>query len=271
MHAIALDSAPLASRRPLFAPCLPSTCSRACVQSPCGSLRLITLTVLNRGELAVVGHCKFAGMLYSSDELVVVVCFFSKTASIISTTATGQSVKSVFAFIVYHFGGVSATRAFALWCSTSASGRLGVFRRREGHLLAAHLGPSLRPRLVLRFPSFRVVSSFRGSPPVGPPLEWSTLPSSLGMCSFLRTSIRDEYIFWGRRTCFPSAVVLAYSHRFQFPLILVYGFRGVSVYKGGRTCFPTAFEYVDIIIFCISSILLFTCMRIVCSSSSSSF
>ena len=33
-------------------------------------------------------------------------------------------------------------------------GRLGVFRRREGHLLAAHLGPSLRPRLVLRFSSF---------------------------------------------------------------------------------------------------------------------
>ena len=32
-------------------------------------------------------------------------------------------------------------------------GRLGVFRRREGHLLAAHLGPSLRPRVVLH-PSF---------------------------------------------------------------------------------------------------------------------
>ena len=29
-------------------------------------------------------------------------------------------------------------------------GRLGVFRRREGFLLAAHLGPSLRPRVVLR-------------------------------------------------------------------------------------------------------------------------
>ena len=33
-------------------------------------------------------------------------------------------------------------------------GRAGVFRRREGHLLAAHLGPSLRRRLVLRFASF---------------------------------------------------------------------------------------------------------------------
>ena len=31
--------------------------------------------------------------------------------------------------------------------------RLGVFRRREGFLLAAHLGPSLLPRVVLR-PSF---------------------------------------------------------------------------------------------------------------------
>ena len=29
-----------------------------------------------------------------------------------------------------------------------------MFRRREGHLLAAHLGPSLRPRFVLRFSSF---------------------------------------------------------------------------------------------------------------------
>ena len=122
VHAIALDSALLASRRPLFAPCLPSTCSRACVQSPCGSLRFIILTVLNRGEVAVVGHCKFADMLYSSDELVVVVCFFSKTASILSTAATGQSVKSVYAFIHYAFGGVSATRASPLWCSTSASG-----------------------------------------------------------------------------------------------------------------------------------------------------
>ena len=104
VHAIALDSAPLASRRPLFAPCLPSTCSRACVQSPCGSLRFNTLTVLNRGELAVVCHCKFAEMFYSSDELVVVVCFFSKTASIFSTTTTGQPVKSVYAFTHYAFG-----------------------------------------------------------------------------------------------------------------------------------------------------------------------
>ena len=114
--------APLVSRRPLFAPCLPSTCSSACVQSPCGSLRFITLTVLNRGEVAVVGHCKFAEMLYSSDELVVVVCFFSKTASILYTTATGRSVKSVYAFVHYAFGGVSATRASPLWHSTSASG-----------------------------------------------------------------------------------------------------------------------------------------------------
>ena len=61
--------APLASRRSLFAPCLPSTFFPTCVQSPCGSLGFITLTVLNRGEIAVVGHCKFAEMLYSSDEL----------------------------------------------------------------------------------------------------------------------------------------------------------------------------------------------------------
>ena len=58
-----------------------------------------------------MGHCKFAEMLYSSDELVVVVCFFSKNASVISTTATRQSVKSVYAFIHYAFEGVCATSA----------------------------------------------------------------------------------------------------------------------------------------------------------------
>ena len=144
--------APLASRRPLFAPCLPSTCSRACVQSPCGSLRFITLTVLNRGEVAVVGHCKFAEMLYSSDELVVVVCFFSKTASIISTTATGQSVKSVYAFIHYAFGGVCATsaiRTLALHFGFGAEQACSAAAI-SGHLLAAHLG---------RFPSSTVCSS----------------------------------------------------------------------------------------------------------------
>ena len=62
-----------------------------------------------------MGHCKFAEMLYSSDELVVVVCFFSKTASIISTTATGQFVKSVYAFIHYVFGASVLQVQFALF------------------------------------------------------------------------------------------------------------------------------------------------------------
>ena len=81
---------------------------------------------------------------------------------------------------------------------------------------------------------------------MGPPLEWSTPPSILGTCSFLRSSMRDRYLFRGRRMCFPSAVDFTYGHRFQYPLTLVFVFRGVSAYRGGRTCFPTAFEYEDI-------------------------
>ena len=41
-----------------------------------------------------------------------------------------------------------------------------MFRRREGHLLAALLGSSLRHRLVLRLYPFTRRSSFRGSSPV---------------------------------------------------------------------------------------------------------
>ena len=40
-----------------------------------------------------------------------------------TTTAFGPYANSFFVFNHYAFGGVSATRAFALWCSTSASGR----------------------------------------------------------------------------------------------------------------------------------------------------
>ena len=44
----------------------------------------------------------------------------------------------------------------------------------------------------------------------------------------------------------------------------------ISVLGSSTSIFPTAFEYVDIFIFCFSSISLFTCMRIACSSSLSS-
>ena len=84
---------------------------------------------------------------------------------------------------------------------------------------------------------------------MGPLPEWSTLPSFLGTWPFLRSSMRDRYIFRGRRTCFPSAVVFTFCHRFQYSLTLVYEFRSVSVYRGGRTCFPTAFAYEHIFTF----------------------
>ena len=84
---------------------------------------------------------------------------------------------------------------------------------------------------------------------MGPPPEWSTLPSFLGTWSLLRSSMRDRYIFRGRRTCFPSAVDFSICHRIQYSLTLVFVFRSVSAYRGGRTCFPTAFEYEDIFTF----------------------
>ena len=47
-------------------------------------------------------------------------------------------------------GGASVPQGHLLFgAPLRLRGRLGVFRRREGHLLAAHLGPSLRPRVVL--------------------------------------------------------------------------------------------------------------------------
>ena len=51
-----------------------------------------------------------------------------------------------------------------------------------------------------------------------PPLVWSALPSSLRTCSLRLSPIRGGYFFWGRRTCSPSAVKLAYCHRFQYVL-----------------------------------------------------
>ena len=135
-----------------------------------------------------------------------------------TTTVFGPYVNSFFEFTHYAFGGVCATsaiRTLALHFGFGTEQACSAVARVTSSLPISGL-PFV---LGLFFASLllRGVSSFRGSPPVGPPLQWSTLPSSLGMCSFLRSSIRDGYIFWGRRTCFPSAVDLTYSHRFQYP------------------------------------------------------
>ena len=124
-----------------------------------------------------------------------------------------------------------------------------MFRRREGHLLAALLGPSLRHRLVLRLYPFTRRSSFRGSLPVVHPQGWPTLPSSLRTCSLRHSPFRGGYLFWGRRMCFPSAVDLAFCNRFLYVIFFLDVFRGVSVYRGGRTLFPTAFKYMDFFTF----------------------
>ena len=102
-----------------------------------------------------MGHCKFAEMLYSSDELVVVVCFFPKTASTRSTSASRQSVKSVFAFIHYAFGGVCATsaiRTLALHFGFGAEQACSSAARVTSSLPIS--GVSLRRQLVLRLASF---------------------------------------------------------------------------------------------------------------------
>ena len=163
-----------------------------------------------------MGHCKFAEMLYFSDELVVVVCFFSKTASIISTTATEQSVKSVYAFIHYAFGGVSATRAFALWCSTSASGptRRVPPPRGSPPRCPSRAFPSSLASSPPLFP-LRGVTSFRGASPVGPFPEWSTFPSFFVYVVFLCGPLCAVIVFilGARRTCFPSAVDFTFCNR----------------------------------------------------------
>ena len=88
----------------------------------------------------------------------MVVCFFSKTASIISTTATGQSVKSVYAFIHYAFGAEQACSAAAR--VTSSLPISGVSLRRQLVLrLASFTRRFLTPRFAACGPSSGVVRS----------------------------------------------------------------------------------------------------------------
>ena len=103
-----------------------------------------------------MGHCKFAEMLDFSHELVVVICFVSKTASIISTTATGQSVKSVYAFFHFAFGRRHGLRTlFLSAASTPTTGSNGRVPPPRGSSSPAHFGLPLlrlRPSFLVRLP-----------------------------------------------------------------------------------------------------------------------
>ena len=182
-----------------------------------------------------------------------------------TTTAFGPYANSFLEVNHYAFGGRQCHKGISLFGTPlRLRGRLGVFRRREGHLLAALLGPSLRHRLVLRFSSFTrrfVIPRFAACGPssgvvhspfffgyvfffCGPLFAVSTSSGADGRASRLRSSS-------------PMAIV------FSIPLILVYVFRGVSAYRGGRTGFPTAVEYVAEFTFFV--FLPFPCSR-VCGS-----
>ena len=134
-----------------FTPCLPSTCSRACVQSPCGSLRFITLTFLYRGEVAVVGHCKFAEMLYSSDELVVVVCFVYKTAFFYIHYVYRAAREVRLCALPLRLRGRHGLRTlFLSVASASTTGSNRCVPPPRGSSSPAHLGLSLLPPLAVR-------------------------------------------------------------------------------------------------------------------------
>ena len=109
-------------------------------------------------------------------------------------------------------------------------GRMGVFRRREGYLLAAqHLGLSLRAA------SLRSVISSRGASPAGLRGHGPALPSSICTSAFLSVPTRVRYVFWGSRTDVLAVLQCFYSlpskYAFVFFCVFLQRFRGVP----GRT------------------------------------
>ena len=155
---------------------------------------------------------------------------------------------------------------FALWHSTSAS------------------GPSRRvppprgspPRCPSRaFPSKTVSSSlcffYEAFPHSEVRCLWTILwcgplfPSSLRTCSLRHSPMRGGYFFWGRRMCFPSAVKLAYCHRFQYVLSFTYSFR-LRTGAVGRVSRPRSSTWRSSL-FSISSLFLLASSRIACNCS----
>ena len=82
-------------------------------------------------------------------------------------------------------------------------GRIGVFRRREGCLLAGPSRTPLLPALAVWHSLIRGVSSRRGAPPADPRSSGSAFPSPASTSSFLCSSTRAMYMHRGGRMCFP--------------------------------------------------------------------
>ena len=136
----------------------------------------------------------------------------------------------------YAFGGVSATRAFALWCSTSAS------------------GPTRR------------VPPPRGSPPRCPSRAFPSSSASSSLFFFYEAFPHSEFRrLWALLWSGPLSLLLWVCVLFCGPLFAT----GTSSGADGRVSRPRSSTWTYSF-FCISSISLFTCMRIACSSSLSS-
>ena len=162
-----------------------------------------------------------------------------------TTTVFGPYGNSFFEFTHYAFGGgcaTSAIRTLALHFGFGAEQVCSAAARVTSSLPIS--GVPFNDGFFSAWLLLRGVSSLRGSLPVDHPLVWSTRPSSLRTCSLRHSPMRGGHFFWGRRTCFPSAVFFSYGHRLRYAFVLVYAFRGVRAYRGSRTCFPTADEYV---------------------------
>ena len=171
----------------------------------------------------------------------------------------GPYVNSFFEFTHYAFGGVCATsaiRTLALHSGFGAEQACSAAARVTSSLPIS--GVPFNDGLFFASLLLRGVSSFRGSPPVGPPLEWSTLPSSLGTCSLRHSPIRGGYLFRGRRMCFPSAVDLAFCNRFLYPLFCVRVPRCLGV-QGRSDVFPDRVQVHVFFHFCV--FLPFHCSR----------
>ena len=149
-------------------------------------------------------------------------------------------MKSYFVFTHYAFGDVCATSALCtLALHFGFGGRMGVFRRREGCLLA---GPSRTPPsscssclpfLLYEASPHAEVRRLRIHALVG-----SALPSPASTSSFLSLPMRDVYVpgrtdvFSRPRQRVTSCIALRMSSLLPFVP------RCLRLCWGGRTCFP---------------------------------
>ena len=158
----------------------------------------------------------------------------------VPTTAKGLYGKFYFEFTHYAFGGVCANEcSLHFGTPLRLRGRAGVFRRREGYLLAS---PSRTPPsscssclgfLLYEAPPHAEVRRLRIHAPVGL-LSLQRLlrhPSCARLCARCTCTGADGCVF-------PSATAWVFMHRIAYVIALDRLFRGVVLHPGDRTCFP---------------------------------